>query len=253
MAGMANSLTGTHSDAQGRPIFICGCGHSGTTLMLRTLRRVDGLSGPSNETNWAVFPILSHRLDSLQRLEAMISSQCRLVEKSPIHVFHLERLFEARQQCQVILCVRDARDVVASRKARGDTVERSLSKWIKSIKIAKKYSEDTRIMVVKYEDVVGDEQALTLAKLSRFLDVHVSTEHLVPGTQSCTESFNGVSAPAERPIEVNTRAGHGKLRAWQFNQPLYDGRGRWKIELNEEEIKYIEYNAFEEMRWCGYH
>ena len=144
MAGVANSLTRTYSGAQGRPIFICGCGHSGTTLMLRTLRRVDGLSGPSNETNWAVFPHLSHRLDSLRRLEAMISSQCRLVEKSPIHVFHLERLFEARQQCQVILCVRDARDVVASRKARGNTVERSLSKWIKSIKVAQKYSEDTR-------------------------------------------------------------------------------------------------------------
>ena len=108
-------------------------------------------------------------------------------------------------------------------------------------------------MVVKYEDVVGDEQALTLAKLSRFLDVHVSTEHLVPGTQSCTESFNGVSAPAERPIEVNTRAGHGKLRAWQFNQPLYDGRGRWKTELSEAEINYIECNAIDELRWCGYH
>lgn len=250
---MANGLTRADSDAQSRPIFICGCGHSGTTLMLRTLRRVDDLSGPSNETNWAVFPLLSHRLDSLRRLEATIGLQFRLVEKTPVHVFHLERLFEARPQCQVLLCVRDPRDVVASRKARGDTVEKTLSKWIKSIKVAQKYREDKRVMIVKYEDMVGDEQAPTLAKLSRFLDVHVSTEHLVPGTQSCTESFNGVSAPMERPIDVNTRAGHAKLRAWQFNQPLYDGRGRWKIELNEAEINYIEYNAINELHWCGYH
>ena len=81
-----------------------------------------------------------------------------------------------------------ARDGLLVEK-REDTVE-SLSSGL-SIKIAKKYSEDTRIMVIKYEDVVGDDQALTLAKLSRFLDVHLN-EHLVPGTQAVQKVSTGV-------------------------------------------------------------
>jgi hypothetical protein len=40
------------------------------------------------------------------------------VEKTPIHVRYLEKLFLLRPKAQVVLVVRDGRDVIASLKAR---------------------------------------------------------------------------------------------------------------------------------------
>ena len=252
MAGLVG--TSTSDDGPRRPVFICGCGHSGTTLLLRTLQRVDGLAGPSVESNWALSASLPRRMDALARLEAAVGATCRLVEKTPVHIVHLDRLLEARPVCQILLCMRDVRDVVASRKARGERVDQATRKWLEAARIARRYEQDQRIMVVKYEHLVGSqhEQAAALSSLSTFLGVIVTTDHLVPGTDSGREPFNRIVAPVEKPTVVNTRAGHGALRAWQFNQPLYDGRNRWQTELSRPEVHVIEGAATESLRYFGY-
>ena len=44
---------------------------------------------------------------------------------------------------------------------------------------------------------------------------------------------------------------HNKYRNWQINQPLFDGRGKWKL-LSDEEISVIEEEAGSKLLEFGY-
>ena len=75
------------------PIFIVGAGHSGTSLVERTLGRVAGLWSPMRETNWAMDEVgaASAKLEALEALAAV--SKQRLVEKSPCHDSRLQLIW----------------------------------------------------------------------------------------------------------------------------------------------------------------
>ena len=65
------------------------------------------------------------------------------------------------------------------------------------------------------------------------------------------QRFNGVVAPALRPDDVRG-SGHHRLRAWQFNQPLFDGRGRWRRELTAQEVELVRRIAGPTLIEAGY-
>ncbi|PSP34707.1 MAG: hypothetical protein BRC57_11365 [Cyanobacteria bacterium QS_8_48_54] len=51
----------------------------------------------------------------------------------------------------------------------------------------------------------------------------------------------------------NTNArSHEKYRNWQINQPLFDGRNKWKNKINEEEKQFFKEKAQKYMIEFGY-
>jgi hypothetical protein len=183
-------------------------------------------------------------LEALGRLEteARLAGARRIVEKTPIHLFHIDRLLGARPKSKVVICMRDGRDVAASRAARtlNHDVRPGMRKWVQAAQAALRWEQHERIHIVRYEHLVSERRHETLSALADFVEEDICEEYLVMGTQEGEKrtAFNGIPAPDQRPGVVNTRDGHGALRSWQINQPLFDGRGRWK-ELSSREIETV--------------
>lgn len=47
------------------------------------------------------------------------------------------------------------------------------------------------------------------------------------------------SKTLDKPESHLGESNHNSNRNWQINQPLFDGRGKWRGELNQEELKKI--------------
>lgn len=87
------------------------------------------------------------------------------------------------------------------------------------------------LITLRYEDLV-EAPELSLRRICDFVGIafhedmlrHHETPRLwfdVPDMESGTGA-NGIE--------------HRRLRNWQINQPLFDGRGRWKSLLSEEDL-----------------
>eukprot|EP00040_Diaphanoeca_grandis_P015718 m.80557 g.80557 ORF g.80557 m.80557 type:complete len:293 (+) comp25321_c0_seq1:102-980(+) len=274
------------------PIFIVGAGHSGTSLVERTLRRVEGLWSPGVETNWAIG---SHgtcvsRLADLQR-KATANNNSRLVEKSPNHDRALDIIFELCPNARVLFVVRDPRDVVASRTSppRCETVNHSVQRWSESIKQLRRWRDnpnpDPRVFLLRYESLVQDPK-VTLDKVAEFAGVEIPLTALVDPTALDGErlAFNGVTTVAESvnnikhietPIasfptkHVNRIDGEPNVgscplsakqrqhalaqrRSFQINSKLVDYSNAWRSVLDGPTLGVVEQKLRHHMQWLGY-
>lgn len=113
------------------PIFVVGCSHSGTSLLLRCLAQHPDLHGIDHET-WAFANPTTTR--SAKAFDARHSGHGRWVEKTPDHVFHLGRIWRYFPGATVVVIERDGRDVAASLAERPQyTVALAASKWVRAI------------------------------------------------------------------------------------------------------------------------
>jgi hypothetical protein len=111
---------------------VVGCGHTGTTIMLRLIGNIRGIYYTPDETCALCAVGLGIRPDEdqfnethrsmqrLSRIDAAAAAEGKLqwVEKTPIHVRYLHKLFHLRPRARVVLMVRDGRDVASSFKGR---------------------------------------------------------------------------------------------------------------------------------------
>lgn len=101
----------------------------------------------------------------------------RYCEKSPVNIRNFEIIREKHNgNFRMIQMVRDGRDVILSRHPR-DKNEYWVDpeRWIKDITIGLKYSSDSRILTIKYEDLVQNYDK-TLKRICTFLDMDFSEE-----------------------------------------------------------------------------
>jgi hypothetical protein len=209
--------------------FICGCGHSGTTLVATILSQHPRLHVPLYESE----AFLDERLTTqrLARLvaEAKAAGKAIVVEKTPRHIRKVDAIRRAVPCARFVVLVRDGRDVTASIAHRypGDYVH-GVSRWIHDNNIVLSVRHDADVLVVRYEDLVVDP-AHVVARICGFLDVayddalldYHRQPHLWYGEKEVRRT-SGVQRE------------HESYRNWQVNQPIFDGRGRWKQDLPAE-------------------
>ncbi|MEB3884959.1 tetratricopeptide repeat protein [Lyngbya sp. CCY1209] len=232
------------------PIFIVGCGHSGTSIMLAILSSHPSLHPIPKESNLFMKSDCEIRatLHQWDRKCREVGKKC-WVEKTPTHIFQIGQLSLYRPEAQFILMLRDGRDVACSLKARqpNGVFSTMVDRWIYDNLAGLQYWNDYRVKVVKYESLVVNP-ATTLKDVCEFLQEDYTSSML---DYHKTPRF-WYGEQIQKPETHIGQAVHTQLRNWQINQPIFDGRGKWKTEMNEQEKIIFKDKAQKYLEQFGY-
>lgn len=232
------------------PVFIVGCGHSGTSIMLAILGNHPHFHPITCES--ALFkrnePEIREIMLKWDR-ECIEAGKKRWIEKTPPHIFHIKRFLLHRPQSKFIIMLRDGRDVVCSLIYRTEykNFEERVERWVYDNLAGLPYWDHPNVMVVKYEDLVSKTE-ITLKKVFSFLGENYTSEIL----NYYKYQKYWYHSEIEKPATIETHKDHHKLRNWQINQPLFDGRGRWKTEISKiekQKFKYIAQKYLEQFEY----
>jgi hypothetical protein len=238
------------------PIVIAGCGHSGTTLLLSMLDAHSAIFGVPYEAKLgksqdAEFTAKTALFDKL----TIAAGKARWVEKTPSNVFYLDRLFENLPELKVIIMVRDGRDVATSMRIRFEdsmagrsaAFAHGVNRWVDENTQWLRHRDHPRLLMVKYEDLVKNFE-VTITRIVEFLG-----EACEPALLEFHRSKNNYlhDAKVDTAPEA-TQQNINQFRNWQVHQPLFDGSGRWRTEMNDEEKRLFKEKAGALLQSFGY-
>ena len=221
-------------------IFIIGCGHSGTTLLNKIIGNHKNIYGIDYETNIFFYS----ELKILNELKSFVNEKNKLdkkyiCEKTPKHVYCIDKMYKYTINPKIIVMTRDGRDVICSLKKRFGTINHGLQRWIddnnqwinhKNNQLIN-HKNINNFFIFKYEDLVKNKTE-TINKICKYLKIEYYDEIFDYDKKELKLSddfFNGI---------INNNK-HNELRQFQINQDIYDGTNRWKSELSKEELNII--------------
>jgi len=215
------------------PIFILGCGHSGTSLMLAILGNHPQINPIPRES--ALYLKTDADIQLAMRdwdVECRNLGMTRWAEKTPSHIFQIHRLIAFRPNAKFIIMMRDGRDVVCSLKYRisSNSFKERLERWIYDNMAGMSWWCHPQVKVVKYESLIANTVD-TLREICFFLELNY-TELLLEYHKTERRWY---SDDIQKPNTIETHNDHKNNRNWQINQPIFDGRERWKLEMSYDE------------------
>lgn len=215
-----------------RPYFICGCGHSGTTIVANILAGHPGVYTPLVETNAFLHgPRYARRTYLRLVLEASLAGKRVLIEKTPRHIRHLDLLRATVKNAKLIIPVRDGRDVAASITARfGNDLQAGINRWISDNQIVAAQLGRPDVFFFRYEDFV-ESPAGIISEICAFLGLPFK-QTLLEHYAGSRNWFGKGDASGEPPSPDD----HEAYRNWQINQPIFDGRGRWRSQYTDADM-----------------
>jgi len=210
------------------PVFVTGCGHSGTSIMVRVLGSHSKIFPVQGETGTFIpkkrelksFLKISRNLFKFNK-DTLMSNKHRWVEKTPKHIRSIGKILKYVPNAKIIIMLRDGRDVVCSIKERTGSIEEGLNRWIKDNEAALPFLGHPQVKVVKYEEFAKNPESVMRDVLS-FLNEEYEDE--IFNTDKVNWKFTNV--------QMST---HISRRVDQLKKPIYDGSGRWKKEMTEQE------------------
>lgn len=170
------------------PVYIGGCGRSGTTLLLSILSAHNdifacpkelNLFDAAKDTGSVIETPKFYRFYRTLLTKRIKPSANRFCEKSPANIRNVALIEKVHQgQFKLIHIVRDGRDVILSKHPRGDGkywVEPE--RWISDVTEGLKYMEHPSVITIRYEDLV-EQYEKTIGSVCRFLEIPLSEEIL---------------------------------------------------------------------------
>ncbi len=215
--------------------------------MLRLLGAHSRIYGVSYESRIFFRSKFQRRLAFwLWNRNAVARGKHRWVEKTPMHVQVIDRIFERFPNARIIFVVRDGRDAVVSMRKRYGNYERGLKRWLDDNRDGLKWINDDRVMMLKYEDLVRNYEEF-MPRVCEFIGEEFEEDMLSFHEQPAYVFSKELSHPG-------SRAGrdHQQFRNWQINQKLFDGSGTWKKDMTEEEKVLFKEQASDLLMQFGY-
>lgn len=214
-------------------IFICGCGHSGTTILNKIMGNHKNIHSINQETG--LFAQHTKYTDeeiikSLGALDQRIEFNKKwLCEKTPGHVYGIHRIFKLIKSPKIIVIIRDGRDVVASLHKRYNDFDKSVDRWVEDNNTWLNNQYKDSFHLLKYEDLVKEPQ-IELKKICDYLPEEYDTNML-----------NYKKEKVEPSIfhDIIDGINHTSLRNYQINQELYDGTKRHLKDLTEVQMNLL--------------
>jgi hypothetical protein len=215
-------------------IFICGCGHSGTTLLNKILGNHKNIYSMDYETGMFIRNTDKQISSILKTLdEKRIESNKKvLCEKTPGHVYCINKIYKLIESPKIIVMIRDGRDVVSSLYRRYGDLNISLDRWINDNTEWLSSLHKNKFHVIKYENLVTNPE-VELKKICNYIEQEYDSNMLF---------YNKEKIELPKDIfQQNKIEGknHSLLRQYQINQNLYDGSKRYLKDLNNIEMEFI--------------
>jgi len=165
----------------------------------------------------------------------------RWVEKTPANRNYVPEIFNRFPKAKLLLTMRDPRALLAAqialehtRKTRRFSVYYVVAHWRAAAKLAKKIrNKEIPGLVVGYEDLALDPK-MSMQKVCDYLEINFDPEIVLNPTK-VGRSWAGNSAAGIRFAEVST-------------EPVT----RWKNELHEDEVGWVEWHCRDLMPEFGY-
>ncbi|MBI4819132.1 MAG: sulfotransferase [Deltaproteobacteria bacterium] len=222
------------------PILVAGCGHSGTSLLLAIIGCHSNILPIPGETNFG-FPERSDEdiLASAKRFQfrAIVKGKSRWAEKTPRHIWYVSRLLALLPEARFVIIQRDGRDVACSLGKRHESFVHGIRRWVWDNALALHHSTDPRVLLIRYEELVTHSEAAT-RRICSFL-----CEEFEPAMlEFHQQPRSWYSKTLVRPPEYS-QSTHKQYRNWQINQPIFDGRGRWKSVMTDEQKQLFKEEA----------
>ncbi|NQZ67397.1 MAG: sulfotransferase [Lentisphaeria bacterium] len=152
------------------PVFIVGCGHSGTSILLAILGAHPSIHPIPKET--FIGKKTKSRFNELVTNFEFLTIKARKrrwIEKTPGNIRYLSPIFERLPDAKVIIIIRDGRDVAASIQKRTGNLENGIKRWCNDNLAGKEYWDNPNVYRIKYEDIISDFEK-TITDLLSFLD-----------------------------------------------------------------------------------
>jgi hypothetical protein len=173
------------------------------------------------------------------------------VEKSVIHCFQVPRILSHRPNAKFVVILRDGRDVACSTKTRKYGYRRFddlIRQWVCTNRAILHYRDTPGFHVVRYEQLVRDPEKV-LGDVCTFIEEPFESSMLDYHLREI--SWNAV-ADARKSTKLAGHRDHQRLRHWQVNQPLFDGSGRWRGEMSDDEKSAFKAIAGRELEEWGF-
>ncbi len=224
-----------------RPVFVIGCGHTGTTLLTARLGNHPAVAVIPKETSWFIptrLLALSRHYFRRELDRCAREGKSVLVEKTPKHVHCVDRIAALLPDARFIFMTRNPLDTVASLKKRFGSFEFALDRWLIDNAPAIALKPSPAVMWVRYEDFVSDPHTQA-ERIAEFLHI--------PADDSVAEG--GATA-----YDAQAFAKHPNMRLRQ-QQVKYSIKARvntYAEVLDENEISQVRSRCADLMAALGY-
>lgn len=236
-----------------RPVFIVGCGHSGTSIMLSLLDNHSKVYAVKMETK-IFFRDKVYSISNILKWykEAKRLNKSIIVEKTPSHIHRIDNIFSTVKNARIILMLRDGRDVACSIKERTGDFNKGINRWIEDNEIGYVYWNDERVMVVRLEDLTANSKDV-LKDICDFIKIDFESE-MITKQGSKPKLYYTDKIPDRYDFEGQEPSDftHNARRNWQVNQGLFSDTSRWNKELNQEELSLFNQKAGHLLKLYGY-
>ncbi|CAN5349218.1 hypothetical protein BH18GEM1_BH18GEM1_06940 [soil metagenome] len=177
----------------------------------------------------------------------------RWLEKTPTHVFHVERIASSLPDAFFVEVVRDARDVLASKKTRRQTVwtERYTPEQQPLKHLEKAYdpiwdclSWQSAIRAGRSGSAIAPDRFLTLRYEDLVREPETAVRRICGALQMDFEASMLVEVPWSNPADWRRRDQRAGIRA--------DSIGRWSQNLTHGELAMCQFLVGRDLRRLGY-
>lgn len=210
---------------------------------------VDNIKLPSQTLNWKVDlkeielkdKSIASFFNSIYRSYAkQVKGDVKIWgDKTPLNIHFVNFIYPEFSNAKYIFLIRDPRDVVLSYKKltnhKAKNTDFAIWKWNDSIKMLDFLLKRTDVLIIKYEELVHNPNK-ELKKILSYLDISKD--------MSILSSKSGAS-----DMGVGDHSFHQNL-----DKPINSSSvGKWKLELEDFDVKYSEKHTKMNRKRFGYH
>ncbi len=221
-------------------LFICGCGHSGTTLLASRIGNHPELFLIGRETG-AFLP--SRRLVCAKKQAeeweyfASVLNKSTIIEKTPKHIHAIGLIKRVIPNANFLFITRNPLDNVASLYKRFGHLDAAIGRWINDNAAVARSCHRSETMLVKYEDLVSTPTHC-FQKITGFAAVDWD-----PSILEC----DATAYDAVQHGDQNMR-----IRAEQVAAPIEAKLGQWRQMLNRKQAYRVSLKTREIAAQLGY-